>query len=149
MKLSPEESHVPRLLKHLHTITLEQSYKMQLEASHRRLQMLHGQVSRFFLDRLRSIDRDSETTRREWAELERVASQALSEARGSLQQLRIRGGESLQQRCQGFEQRLAELDAKAARALQTIFSSWEAVDSGDPQSGGAAQWGMVQPLPPA
>jgi hypothetical protein len=50
LKLSPEDTHVPQLISHLHSVTLEQSYKAQMEASFRRLQLLHEQASRFFFE---------------------------------------------------------------------------------------------------
>jgi hypothetical protein len=48
---SPEDTHVPKLIRHLHSVTLEQSYKNQIEASSRRLRMLHEQAKSFFFKR--------------------------------------------------------------------------------------------------
>jgi hypothetical protein len=48
MKLLLEETHVPKLIDHLHAITLEHNYNTQVEASFRRLRILHEQASRFF-----------------------------------------------------------------------------------------------------
>jgi hypothetical protein len=48
MKLSADETHVPKLIEHLRSIALENSYKTRVEPSFRRLQMLHEQASRFF-----------------------------------------------------------------------------------------------------
>lgn len=48
MRFSSEDTHVPKLLRHLETVTLEQSYKHQLEASSRRLRILHEQARSFF-----------------------------------------------------------------------------------------------------
>src|SRR5262245_59259213 len=60
MKLTPEDTYIPCLIDHLHSITLEHSYIMQVEASSRRLRLLYDQVRRFFLDQIRRIDQDNE-----------------------------------------------------------------------------------------
>ena len=127
MPLAPEDTHVPRLIEHLHSITLEESYASQVEASCRRLQMLHEQVRRFFLDLIRRVEQDSEEARREWDELGKVAEQAISEGGTALQDVRIRFEESLDQHCLAFDGRLADLDARAALALKAIFTSWEGI----------------------
>ncbi len=128
MKLSPEESHVPGLIDHLHTITLEQSYKTQIEASFRRLQMLHKQASRFFLDRVQRIETDSEAARREWSEFIRVADQGIGDSKNAMKSITMRADVALQQRRRSFEEKLAELDAKAVRNLAAVFSEWQAIN---------------------
>jgi Dynamin family len=60
MKFSPEETHVPKLINHLQSVTLEQSYKTQIEAALRRLRMLHDQARRFFLNAIQRIEADSD-----------------------------------------------------------------------------------------
>jgi GTPase SAR1 family protein len=127
MQLAPEDTHVPRLIEHLHSITLEESYASQIEASCRRLQMLHERVRRFFLDLIRRVEQDSAEARREWQTLGEVAEQAISEGETALQHVRIRFEESLDQHCLAFEERLADLDARAALALKAIFTSWEGI----------------------
>lgn len=124
MKLSPEESNIPRLIQHLHSITAEHSYKVQVEASSRRLHLLYDEAQRFFLDQIRRIEQDSEQARQEWNTLCKLSSGAAEQARDGLQQNQIRSEESLKQRCDDFYQRLADLDAKAANALQKTFASW-------------------------
>lgn len=128
MRLSPEDTHVPRLIEHLHSITLEESYASQVAASYRRLQMLNERVSRFFLDLIRRVEQDSEEARREWQAFGKVAVQAINEGEEALQHVRIRFEESLDQGCLAFDGRLAELDARAAIALKAIFTSWEGIN---------------------
>jgi hypothetical protein len=128
MKLSPEESHIPKLIEHLHSITLEESYKAQVEASFQRLRMLHDQASRFFLDRIRRIGLDNDQARKEWDALTQVANQAIQEGQQALKTIQIRFEESLQQRCLSFEQQLIDLDARATNALHAVFISWQTVN---------------------
>ena len=128
MKLVPEDTHVPRLIEHLHSITLEKSYASQVEASYRRLQMLHEQVRRFFLDLINRVDRGSETAHQEWASLGKVVAKAISEGETALQFVRIRFEQALDQHCIAFEERLTVLDSRAALALNAIFTSWEGIN---------------------
>lgn len=127
MKLTPDESHVPQLLAHLHTITQEQSFRTQVEASYRRLQMLHEQVHRFFLNQIQSVELDTAAARSEWESLSKVSAQAVTDGQTALQNLRVRGEESLLQRCGGFETQLKELESRAARALRAVFATWETI----------------------
>jgi hypothetical protein len=124
MKLSPEESNIPRLIEHLHRITAEHSYKVQVEASSRRLHLLYEDAQRFFLGQLRRIEQDSEQARQEWATLCRLSADAAERALDGLRENQIRSEVSLQQRCDDFDQRLADLDGKAASALQRTFDVW-------------------------
>jgi hypothetical protein len=124
MKLSPEESNIPRLIEHLHAITAEHSYKVQVEASSRRLHLLYEDAHRFFLGQLRRIEQDSEQARQEWATLCRLSAAAAERALDGLRENQIRSEVSLQQRCDDFDQRLADLDGKAANALQRTFDAW-------------------------
>jgi hypothetical protein len=128
MKLSPEESHIPRLIEHLHSITLEESYKAQVEASFQRLRMLHNQASRFFLDKIRRIELDNDQARKEWDDLTRVANRAIQDGQDALTKINVRFEESLQQRCLAFEQQLTDLDARATTALHAVFISWQMVN---------------------
>jgi hypothetical protein len=127
MRLAPEDTQVPRLIDHLQSITLEQSYASQVEASCLRMQMLHDQVRRFFLDLINRIEQDSEVARCEWDALSQVADQTISEGATALQQVRIRFEATLDQHCLSFEQRLAEMDARAELGLTAIFTSWDAI----------------------
>jgi hypothetical protein len=127
MHLSPEESHLPQLIKHLHTITQEQSFRTQLEASHRRLSLLHEQVNSFFLNQIRSVELDSAAARQEWETLARVGAQAVADGQAELQELRIRSEASLAERCASFDHRLQELEGRAGSALNAVFRSWEGV----------------------
>jgi hypothetical protein len=128
MQLAPEDTHVPHLIKHLHSITLEENYASQVEASYRRLQMLHERVRRFFLDLIRRVEQDSEEARREWNALGKVAEKAISEGATGLQHVRIRFEEALNQHCLAFEERLADLDSRAVIALKATFTSWEGIN---------------------
>jgi GTPase SAR1 family protein len=127
LQLAPEDTHVPRLINHLHSITLEESYASQVEASCLRMQMLHDQVRRFFLDLIKRIEQDSDVVRYEWDALSKVAEQAIREGEGALREVRIRFETTLDQHCLAFEQRLADTDTRAALGLQAIFTSWEGV----------------------
>lgn len=124
MRLSPEESHLPRLIEHLHAITREHSYKVQVEASSRRLQLLYDQARRFFLDQILRLEQDSEQARQEWATLCQLSSNAAQTGQADLQRIQIRSEESLKQRCEDFNQRLADFDARAVNALQVTFAAW-------------------------
>src|SRR5579885_1223177 len=128
MKLSPEETHLPRLIEHLHSITLENSYKKRVEASFLRLQMLHEQASRFFLDRIRRIKLDDERARKEWSGFIRVADRAIEEGRNALKEIKTRAEESLQRRCSNFRDRLRDLDARATQGLNAIFAAWNGIN---------------------
>lgn len=128
MQFSPDESHVPRLIEHLHSITLEQSYQTQIEAAFRRLQMLHEQVRRFFLNLIRRTEQDGEEAREEWKKFGRVAAQAIEAGIKELNTITIRSEEALEQRCEGFEQRLADLGGRAGGSLQSVFSAWQAIN---------------------
>jgi hypothetical protein len=48
LKLPAEDTHVPKLIDHLHRITREQSYRAQTDAASKRLAVLEEQVRRFF-----------------------------------------------------------------------------------------------------
>ena len=128
MKLSPEESHIPRLIDHLHSITLEQSYKAQIETSFQRLQMLHEEARRFFLDKISRIEADSDQARKEWVALVQVANQAVRDGQDSLKKIQIQYEQSLRMRCMGFEQHLIDLDTRAATGLVAVFLSWQAIN---------------------
>jgi hypothetical protein len=127
MQLAPEDTQVPRLIEHLHSITLDESYASQVEASWRRVQMLYARVRSFFLDLIRRVEQDSEEARCEWESLGKVAGQAITEGETALQHARIRFEESLDQHCLAFEERIADLDARAVLALKAIFTSWERI----------------------
>lgn len=124
MQLTPEESLLPQLISHLHTITQEQSYRRQIEASYRRLNLLHDQVHGFFLNQIRAVDLDSSAARQEWAQLEIVGTRAITDGQTALQELRIRSEAALAERCSSFDQRLTELESRATTALRAVFRSW-------------------------
>jgi hypothetical protein len=124
MRLSPEESHLPHLIEHLHAITREHSYKVQVEAASRQLQLLYDQAHRFFLDQILRLEQDSEKARQEWAALCQLSTNAAQTAQTGLQRIQIRSEESLKQRCEDFSQRLADFDARAVNALQATFAAW-------------------------
>jgi hypothetical protein len=128
LKLSADDSHVPHLIDHLHSITLEDSYKTQLEASRRRLWMLYDYVRRFFSDLLRRIDVDTADSQREWGTFSKVAGAAIEDGERQLSGIRSRAESTLGGRVQSFEERLAELDSRAGGALSAVFTSWEAVN---------------------
>jgi hypothetical protein len=127
MQLSPEESYLPRLIAHLNTITQEQSYRTQIEASYRRLKLLHEQVDGFFLNQIRSVELDSAAARKEWEALSGVAAHAVADGQSALQELRIRSEAALAERVASFDQRLTELEGRAGNALNAVFRSWESV----------------------
>jgi hypothetical protein len=128
IKFSPEETHVPNLIEHLNSVTLEQSYKTQVEASLRRLRMLHEQAKSFFLNAIRRIEEESEQARAEWTDFVRVADCAIEEGREALKTIRTRSEEALKQRCLSFEQELTDLDARAARGLNSVFAVWNQIN---------------------
>ena len=128
MKLSADETQIPLLIGHLHSVTLEQSYESQIVASLQRLRTLHDQVRRFFLDKIRQIELDSNEARREWEALTNVWGQAIRGSRHALEKIDVRYLEALQQRCGEFESRLADLDTSALKALGNIFTSWESIN---------------------
>src|SRR5262249_39203294 len=110
------------------SVTLEQSYESQIAASLQRLRALHEQVRRFFLDKIRQIELDSDEARREWDALTNVWRQAIRGSLHALEKINVRSLEALQQRCGEFESRLADLDASALKALGNIFTSWESIN---------------------
>ena len=128
MKMSPEQSHVPELIKHLNTITHDQSFRAQVEAARRRLKNLREQIKGFFLEKIRSVELDNESARLESEMLSKVAAQAVADGQAALRELQIRSEASLQERCGGFEQRLQELQGRAAQALRAVFNSWESIN---------------------
>jgi hypothetical protein len=127
MRLTPDESLLPQLINHLHTITQEQSYRTQIEASLRRLNLLHDQVHGFFLNQIRAVELDSAAARTEWESLAKVGAQAVTDGQTALQELRIRSEASLAERCASFDQRLTELESRAANALRAVFRSWDGI----------------------
>lgn len=127
MPLSRDESRVPRLIKHLHSITREHSFQAQVEAASRRLQMLHDQIHRFFLNRIQGLDRDSTETRQEWANLCRQVDRAVPDGLQALRDVEVRSSEMLQHHCDAFEQQLRDLHARAEHGLHTVFSSWQSI----------------------
>jgi hypothetical protein len=127
MELSPEESRIPQLIAHLNTITQEQSYRTQIEASYRRLKLLHEQVHSFFLNQIRSVELDSTAARQEWELLSKVGAQAVADGQEGIRELHIRSETSLAERCSGFDQKLKELESRAANALNAVFRSWEGI----------------------
>jgi hypothetical protein len=128
IKFFPEETHVPKLIKHLHSVTLEQSYKNQLEASSRRLRMLHEQAKAFFLNAIRRIEVESDQARAAWADFVRAADVAIQEGREALRKTRTRSEEALRQRFLSFEQELANLDVRAVRGLSSVFAEWNKIN---------------------
>jgi hypothetical protein len=99
-----------------------------VEASTRRLQILHGAIRRFFLDLVRRTELDSQEALDEWQRFSAVASEAIGEAQQNLQQLRTRSEASLNERCDTFEDQLKDLEARAARGLQAVFATWESIN---------------------
>lgn len=128
IKFSSEDTHVPRLLRHLDSVTLEQSYKHQIEASSRRLRILHEQAKSFFLNAIREIEIESDQTRTSWADFVRVAEDAIQEGRDGLKSLGTRSEEALRQRFLSFEQELGDLEVRAARALISVFRAWNQIN---------------------
>jgi hypothetical protein len=128
MKLLLEETHVPKLIDHLHAITLEHNYNTQVEASFRRLRILHEQASRFFLDKICTIQLDNDQARKEWQDFARVSKRAIEEGGEAFKTIKIRIEESLRQRCQSFEVKLSELDGQAIKGLDAVFFSWQAIN---------------------
>ncbi len=123
MKLSEEETHIPRLAGHIRSVTLEFTHRQQIAAAHRRLQMLHERMERFFLNRIRALEQSDEATRQQWRQFQQVAGEAIHEARGSTGDLLKSSQASLTERCRSFSERLADLDEKARRSLDGILSS--------------------------
>jgi hypothetical protein len=80
MRLSGEESHLPLLIAHLTSITLQQSYQGQVEASCRRLEILHDLAHRFFLTQIQSAELDSATAKAEFEKLSGAAHGSRSRA---------------------------------------------------------------------
>lgn len=128
IRFSPEDTHVPKLIRHLHSVTIEQSYKNQIEASSRRLRMLHEQAKSFFLNAIRRIEVESDQARAEWADFVRVADSAIDEGRQALRKIRTRSEEALKQRCLSFEQELANLDVRATKGLNSVFGAWNQIN---------------------
>jgi hypothetical protein len=127
MQLTPEESHIPQLISHLNTITQEQSFRTQIDASYRRLKLLHEQVHSFFLNQIRSVELDSAAARREWELLSKVGAQAVADGQDGLHDLQIRSEAALTERCSSFDQKLTELENRAGTALNSVFRSWEGI----------------------
>jgi GTPase SAR1 family protein len=125
MKLPADDTHVPKLIDHLHTITREQSYKSQTDAASKRLSVLGEQVRRFFLDKIRRIEQDGEAARQEWDGFVRVGGEAIQSGRQELERIRTQYKESLEQRCDAFARELAGFDKRAVASLQSVFKSWE------------------------
>lgn len=128
MQMDREETHIPNLIGHLNSITLEVGYQQQVEASFRRLTLLHDQVTRFFFDLISRIEQDSQETRAEWETLREVAGKVIGEGRDALVSLRSGSGASLVERCDAFDSRLSELDARAGASLEAVFSSWQTIN---------------------
>src|SRR5262249_34182805 len=126
--LSRDESHLPDLVSHLHSITREQSYRTRIEACFRRLQILRNQARRFFLDRIERIEADSAVAREEWSDFVRVVSRSIDEGQQALDAIRVRATEALHQRRIAFDERLAELESRAAKNLTSVFESWQAIN---------------------
>lgn len=127
MPLTPDEANLPQLISYLNTITQEQSYRTQIDASYRRLKLLHEQVNSFFLNLIRSVELDSTAARQEWDLLAKVGAQAVAEGQARLQNLRIRSETSLAERCANFEDRLKELQTRASSALKAVFRNWNGI----------------------
>lgn len=127
MKLAPEETHVPRLIEHLHSITRESGHAAQIEAATLRLQGLRERVRRFFLDLTQRADQQSADAKREWQSFGVVASSTIDEGERGLRALRMRSEQALEQACTAFDERLRGLDARAIDALQTTVRTWEGI----------------------
>jgi hypothetical protein len=127
MKLSAKDTHIPQLIDHLHAITREESYRSQVEAATKQLDILYEQVRHFFFDGIRRIEQDSEESRREWDGVIKVGSDAIRDGREALTKLRIRLEESLEQRCGDFERQLSGFDAQAIAGLKAVFERWEPI----------------------
>jgi hypothetical protein len=128
MKISADQTQIPLLIKHLHSVTLEQNYQSQVAVSLERLRNLRSQVRRFFLDRIRHIELATEEARQEWNALTKLCREAIEGSRSELVKIEARAHEAMHQRCGEFERRLKDLDANAVKALQNVFKSWEAIN---------------------
>lgn len=128
IRFSSEDTHVPKLIRHLDSVTLEQSYKHQVEASSRRLRILHEQAKSFFLNAIRKIEVESDQTRASWADFVRVADSAIQDGREGLKSIGTRSEEALKQRFLSFEQELADLDVRAASGLNSVFEAWNQIN---------------------
>jgi len=127
MPLTPEEANLPQLISYLNTITQEQSYRTQIDASYRRLKLLHEQVNSFFLNLIRSVELDSAAARQEWELLSKAGAQAVTEGQAGLRELHVRYETSLTERCASFEDRLKELQTRASSALSAVFRNWNGI----------------------
>lgn len=128
LALSAEQTHVPKLLKHLHAITLERSFTAQVEAVRRRLVMLHDQIRRFFLDVIRRDELDNQEAAREWGALRTNASTMIDAATASVRAITSGSDTDLANCSAEFEKRMAGFDQRAIKALDGVFGSWEAVN---------------------
>lgn len=128
MKLSEEESQIPDLIEHMHSITLARSYKTRVEASFRRLQLLYTQANRFFLDRIRRAEADTALARAEWSEFVRVATGSLNQGQTALDEIKGCAAEVLHQHRVAFDERLTELESAAEKNLGRVFSRWDTIN---------------------
>ncbi|CAL8981585.1 hypothetical protein RHODGE_RHODGE_02921 [Rhodoplanes serenus] len=128
IKLPSAETGLPRLLDHLHSITLEKSRQSRIQGSSRRLRHLQGQASRFFLGRVRQIELDDDAARERWLDFARAAQDSISAGRDALAKVRTWAEVSLGERRTSFDRRLAELEPRADRNLEATLSSWQEIN---------------------
>jgi len=128
MRLDLDATHIPLLAEHIRSVTLEFSYRQQVEAAHRRLQMLHDRIHRFFLSRIRALEESDETARQQWQQFRTVSLKAVEDGQGRAADLVKCSHASLKERCRSFSEKLAELDARAVRSLENVMSSWEGIN---------------------
>lgn len=128
MQLTAEDTHVPRLLGFLDRITHEQSFQQQISAAGVRLRLLREQIERFFFARIRTEESNSAAAKAEWANLVVVATAAITEGRQALAMLRVETEATLHERSAAFGERLAELETRAGRSLESTFTDWETIN---------------------
>ena len=127
-QLPPAETQLPALLEHLHDITLEHSYRRQLESANRRLRVLYERARGFFLNRLQILEQADQTARAEWDKFCTSAVANIESSKGRIFKALMRAEENLQIQSKAFAEKLGDLDSRAKQNLGSVFEQWNSMN---------------------
>ena len=124
-KLSEAQTQIPQLIDHMKKISLKESYKAQVLAAERRVQILYHKVRSFFSERIRRLDAETSESEQQWVHFSSIAEEALGFAEERMKEIRWKFDDLLKQYCSQFQLQLEGLEQRAKIELRKVFNQWE------------------------
>lgn len=127
-KLSETDTNIPALKSYLEDITVEQSFRSQVEAARRRLELLRQTAYSFFFSKTQDLRDQGEHLKRQWQRLQDTAARS---SRETAEQTKINlatAKDTLSLQCRDFHAELERLDKKAIQNIERAFATWQQIN---------------------